>query len=117
RRALDRAGERGDVVDRVVDVADSPRRDEPVGRLDGDDATESAGNTSAPALVDTEREVDLSRRHGRPRAAGRAPGRARRIRGVAGGAEGARLAEPRRAEVVHVQLSDDRAALGQDALD
>src|SRR5437764_977511 len=74
-------------------------------------------SAAAAALVDAEREVDRPAADRRARAAGGAACGARRIHGVPRRAEGARLAEPGGAEVVHVQLADDRAARGQDALD
>src|SRR2546428_6197889 len=53
----------------------------------------------------------------RSRAAGGAAGRVGGVDRVPGGPERARLSRPGRAEVVHVQLADDRPAGGEDALD
>jgi hypothetical protein len=61
---INRAGERTDEVNRVIEMRHAERGNEAVGRFHAHDAAVRCGNTGAATLVSPERKVDSAGPYG-----------------------------------------------------
>jgi hypothetical protein len=114
RHVFDRAAHRAEMIDAGIDAHCAGVRDEPVGRLEADDAAVRRGDADRTALVAADREVSVAGRDHDATAARRSATRPRRIVRVAHGTGRSRVAPCGYAQVLADCLADDLAAGGED---